>query len=422
MLKIRKICSALGVVFLLCFATGSAQTLLNSPYSRFGVGEIRSRTSSANVAMGGTSLAFQSATVVNFANPASYIAHDSMSSLFDVAFSYKNQTLTAASVQKGSSIYFDYLAFGLPVARWWKTSVGFQPFSMISYTINSVEMVDSNSITTSFEGEGGLNEVYWGNAFKLFNHFSVGFNASYLFGECVRNRKVESTDNFFANSKTSNSDQIKGFLLTLGLQYFVPVKERGKLGFGLIYTPSIPIRSKYENQTVTYFGTGYNTNPIDTFYRNTNSKTKHTLPQSVGAGISWSKGLNYFIGADFTWTNWTNYAINGVSDSLVNSYKIALGGNFTPNPIGSKFIARTTFSLGTHYEQSYLKFNGVQLNKFGVNFGIQFPIKRSKTSFGAIFEYGQMGTTQDGLIKESYFKATISIRVHEQWYQRKKLE
>jgi len=229
MLKIRKICSVVGFVFLLCFATVSAQTLLNSPYSRFGLGEIRSRTSSASVAMGGTSLAFQSATAVNFANPASYIAYDSMAALFDVAFSYKNQTLTAASVQKGSTIYFDYLAFGLSVSKWWKTSLGFQPFSTMSYTINTVEVTDSNSITTSFWGEGGINELYWGNAFKLFNNFSIGFNASYLFGEYSRNRKVESTDNFFANSNTSSSNQIKGFLLTLGTQYFVPVKDKWKL-------------------------------------------------------------------------------------------------------------------------------------------------------------------------------------------------
>ena len=422
MLKIRKICSIFCVGVLLYSASVSAQNHLNSPYSRFGLGEIGSRTSSANTAMGGTSLAFQSATVVNFANPASYAAYDSMSCLFDVSFSYKNQTLTAASVQKGSTIYFDYLAFGLPVARWWKTSFGFQPFSRVSYTINDVDARDTNTITTSFVGSGGINEFYWGNAFRLFNRFSVGFNASYLFGEYSRNRKVESSDIFFANSQTSHSNQMKGFLLTLGIQYFIPIKEKGNLGMGLVYTPAIPIFANVQNQTITYSGREYSSIILDTLYQTDFPKIKHSMPQSIGGGVSWSKGRQYFIGVDFLWTNWANYAVNKINDSLINAYKIAVGGNYTPNPTSSKFISRITLSLGANYEQTALKLNDIQLNRFGLNFGIQFPVKRTKTSFGAIFEYGQMGATQSGLIKENYFKATISIRIHEPWYQRKKLE
>jgi len=424
MLKIRKINCILCVAFCLCFASVSAQNHLNSPYSRFGLGDIASRTSSANAAMGGVGLAFMSPTVVNFSNPASYMAYDSMSCLFDVAFSYKNHTLSAESTQKGSTMYFDYLAFGLPVLKWWKTTFGFQPFSNISYTINDTKVFDSNTITTSFLGYGGINEVYWGNAFKLFNNFSIGFNASFLFGEYSKNRTVESSDMLFVNTRISNSNQVKGFFLSCGTQYFVPIKNKGVLGFGLTYTPSIPIFSTMQNQNVTYFKTGINETILDTLYGTNNQKVKHSIPQSIGGGISWSKGLRYFIGADFTWTNWAHYAVDGVSDSLANSYKIALGGNYTPNPTSLKYISRITLSLGANYEQTYLKLNDIQLNKFGVNFGIQFPVlvKRSKTSFGASFEYGQMGTTQSGLIKENYFKATISVRVHEPWYQRRKLD
>jgi len=373
--------------------------------------------------MGGTSLAFQSATVANFANPASYIAYDSMSCLFDVSFSYKNQTLTAESTQKGSTIYFDYLALGFSVSRWWKTSVGFQPFSTMSYTISSVENFDdTTSTTTSFLGDGGINEFYWGNAFKLFNNFSIGFNASYLFGQYAKSRSVESTNSFFVNSKTSSSNMIKGFALNLGVQYFVPIKEKGKLGFGVIYTPAIPVYSNAENQTITYWGTDYATLTIDTLFQSSELKIKHTMPQSIGGGISWSKGLQYFIGADFTWTNWANYAVKNVNDSLVNSYKIAIGGNYMPNPTGSKYFSRMVFSLGANYEQMHLKLNDVSLTRMGVSAGLQFPVKRSKTSFGLVFEYGQMGTTEQGLIRENYFKATISIRAHELWYQRRELE
>jgi len=417
MLRIREISSIFCVGFLLCFSAVSAQTQRNSPYSRFGLGEIGTRSASANRAMGGTSFAFQSATVVNFANPASYVAYDSLACLFDVAFSYENHTLTAASVQKGSSISFDYLAFGLPVLRWWKTSFGFQPFSGMSYKISQKKELNADTILTSFYGEGGINEIYWGNAFKLFKNFSVGFNASYLFGEYRKNRTVEPSDKLSWVSLTSNANFVKGFHLMTGLQYFIPVKEKGKFGLGLVYTPAIPISSKFQNMTISQY-----MDTLDILYKTDNQKIKHSMPQSIGGGISWGKGLHYFIGADFSWTNWGSYAVNGINDSLVNSYRMSLGGNYTPNPTGAKFISHITLSLGGSYEQTYLCLNDVPLNKWGVNFGVQFPVKRSKTTFGAIFEYGQMGTTQANLIKEDYFKVTVSVRMHEAWYQRRRLE
>jgi hypothetical protein len=286
----------------------------------------------------------------------------------------------------------------------------------MSYTINRVE-TQTDTVTTSFLGDGGVNEVYWGNAFKLFNNFSIGFNASYLFGQYSRSRTIMSTSSYFANSITSTSNMLKGFSLTLGVQYFAPIKEKGKLGFGLVYTPAIPVFSNVENQTITYLGA-----TIDTLFQSYDPKVKHTMPQSIGGGISWSKGLHYFVGADFSWTNWANYAVKGGTDSLVNSFKISIGGNYMPNPTGSKYLSRMVFSLGANYEQTHLKLNGIPLTKMGVNLGLQFPVRRSKTSFGLVFEYGQMGTTEQGLIKETYFKTTISIRVHEQWYQQRQLE
>ncbi|NLE63469.1 MAG: hypothetical protein GX612_06505, partial [Bacteroidales bacterium] len=67
----------------------SAQNQLSSPYSRFGMGEMAKRMSSTNIAMGDVAYAYQSPLAVNVANPASYIAFDSLSCLIDAAFSFK---------------------------------------------------------------------------------------------------------------------------------------------------------------------------------------------------------------------------------------------------------------------------------------------------------------------------------------------
>ena len=66
-----------------------AQTGVNSPYSQFGVGELKTfyfhpYTNS----MGGLSYTIRKNNIINNSNPASYTAMDSNSFVFDMFFGY----------------------------------------------------------------------------------------------------------------------------------------------------------------------------------------------------------------------------------------------------------------------------------------------------------------------------------------------
>ena len=106
------------VLFLSTVGFSHAQNQLSSPYSRFGLGELSKRTSLSSVSMGGIAYAYQSATAVNFSNPAAYVGYDSISALIDAAFSYKyHQLQDNRTKQQGGTIEFDYLALGLSLAK-----------------------------------------------------------------------------------------------------------------------------------------------------------------------------------------------------------------------------------------------------------------------------------------------------------------
>ena len=424
MLKIRKI-YILSLGWFLCVSVGSvAQNHLNSPYSRFGMGDLMPRTSAGITAMGGAGYTFQSATAINFVNPASYMGFDTLSFLLDAGFSLKNRTLrTSETAQQGRTFTFDYLSVGFSFARWWKTALGIQPYSVMKYS--AVEEIDSDTLkhTRIYAGNGGINEVFWGNSFKLFKNFSLGVNASFLFGTYSKNRIIEGwSDKDFFNAKIENTNKIKGAVVTVGTQYFIPIKDKGALGLGLVYTPPIPIQATENNTISTYWGTELNVRQIDTLYRVEPIKRSYTMPTQIGGGVSWGKKDKYFVGVDFTWKNWSNYKTGNVKDSLSDSYKIAIGGSYTPNYMSNKYFSRMTFSLGANIGQTHLFLADEHLNQFGINFGLLFPLKRTKSGFGLVLEYGQMGTTKNNLIKENYFTATINLRLHERWYQRKKLD
>ena len=83
------------IISFLLVLTGIAvlgQTGINSPYSRFGLGELRSNNINSTVmGMGGISIGFANSTMLNPSNPASYVVQDSSAFMFEVGI-YGNST------------------------------------------------------------------------------------------------------------------------------------------------------------------------------------------------------------------------------------------------------------------------------------------------------------------------------------------
>ena len=65
--------------------------------------------------------------------------------------------------------------------------LGILPFSSTGYQVSNTTLLDSNSVTNSFNGDGSVNQIFFGNGVNLINSgdttkLSIGINASYLFG------------------------------------------------------------------------------------------------------------------------------------------------------------------------------------------------------------------------------------------------
>jgi len=90
-------------VFVLIFASfifyqfANSQNNTNSPYTRFGYGDISDTNNGEQRALGGTAIGSRSNTSINNVNPASYSSVDSLTFMFDVGAStlisrFTNQT------------------------------------------------------------------------------------------------------------------------------------------------------------------------------------------------------------------------------------------------------------------------------------------------------------------------------------------
>lgn len=416
----------ISCLFLLLPWVTKAQNEISSPYSKFGVGIVNSCTPAVLRSLGGTSYAMQNPYFINFKNPASYVAFDSLSFIADASFSVVNNTLkTTSASQKSTVARPNYLTIGLPVTKHWRTSVGILPFSDIGYVVvDNHDVVDFGNANYTYEGDGGLMQLYWGNAFSICKGLSLGLNVSYMWGRMTYNRSVEITGENFFNTTIDNSMHVDGIYLSGGLQYFNDINENHRIGLGVVYENSAYLWAK-DNQRITIFeGSLSNITGEDTLVNTVNRRGSMKMPQCVGGGISYLYKKRLLLAADVTWQNWEKYRLMGESDSLTNAIVTSLGIQYTPDPQSSKYGKRISIRAGARYSTGYFSFNGEPVSEYSFSFGLGFPLKgaNSNSSLNVLVEYGKMGNLTHNAIAEDYLKLTFSFILQEKWYQRVKLD
>jgi hypothetical protein len=462
--KILKRTFSLFCLLLLTFNFLNAQRATVSPYSRYGIGEIQNGTFVAQSAMGGIGNAITIQDRLNFINPASY-AFDTITTFEAGIKGEMSKLATSASSQPSNGASISYLAFGFPLAKnKWGASLGVMPYSNIGYNIITEEKDDqAGNVRYSFKGDGGLTRFYIGSAYAPFSSlqskfylsekykkliadkdtiqikrtekrnnilrgFSIGFNASWLFGSLNTTRSVEFLESVNSyNTRIANTTSPGDLYFNFGLLYSYKMKKEKFFNVGLTGAMSSDISSKFNSFWYNFVSTGgaYET-VVDTVHLITDQKGNVTIPVYYSGGIAAGKTGNWLAGVDFTIQDWTKFKSFGVNDSLKSSYNIALGGEWIPNRKGLKFIQKIQYRFGGHYTKTYVTLNSTDINDYGVSFGFGLPVINKDRIQKAVlqlgFEAGQKGTTNNNLLKQQYLRFHLGITLNESWFFKRKYD
>ena len=134
------------------------------------------------------------------------------------------------------------------------------------------------------------------------------------------------------------------------------------------------------------------------------------LPARYGFGFSLEKPNKWMAGIDFVLQNWSEYRdFEGNVETLANSYKIVLGGEYTPDITSiNSYLKRMSYRLGFNFQQTPFLWEDRNVNEIGVGFGMLFPLRRySNINLGA--EIGRRGDLSEGQIEERY------TRIYLEW-------
>ena len=411
-----------------------AQSGVSSPYSRYGIGDINDLGFYSNFGMGGISLSMTNSTNVNISNPASYAWFEPQSVLFEIGAETKHVNLeTTDTNQITNGTTMAYLAFGFPIKKWWGSSFGLRPYSTNNYNVaDKATLTNIGTIDYNYEGTGGINEVFWGNGFKI-GDFAIGLNSSYLFGPLQKNKSEIFEDPNTFNYYHNELINIGGFSFKSGLQYKIvldslkdqELKNKITLSVGGVFDLETNLKARRKIIGVTF--DEYVTDPFLILPKDTILDTEDSgsiiLPGGYGAGISLGIGNSWLIGFDYYSKNWSSFSSFDIQDSLSDYTKVVFGLQFTPNPDDrDKYFNKVRYRLGLHQENTYINIKGMQLNKSGISFGLGLPLRRIKSYINLGIELGQRGTTDNNLIKENYWRAGFGITLGDIWFVKRKYD
>ena len=421
------------ILIILVFITityGYGQSFLNSPYTRFGLGQLNQSGFSQNRALGGITAGYRTTNSINFLNPASYTAIDTLSFIFDVGF---QGGWLAVESNAGSNTtkmaYFDHLAMMFPITRWWSTSIGIAPFSRTGYEL--LGSASDTSFNFVYSGNGGISQFFIGNSLRIGRHIALGFNFSYLFGPIERSATIGlDNDSYGAVTVFDYKAYLGNIYFDYGIQFFTTIKEKHTLVVGSVFSNKTDLKCSY-SKLITRI---QDFSGIDTLEYSGRMKGSVLFPMKWGIGFTYKYNNQLTLGFDYHTQDWSKAIFPemfGQQEPMASSSYYRAGLEFTPVPLTKvkrvNYLARINYRIGGVYEKTNLNINNNQIFSYGMSFGVGIPWRNERklltnTSFNLTYEFRVRGTIDNSLIKETYNMVTMGLVLHDFWFIKPKYD
>lgn len=426
--------SAAAIIAVACVTPVAAQSGTNSPYSQYGLGLLNEQSSGFNRGMNGLGLGFREHNQVNYLNPASYSAIDSLTFIFDAGlsgqltnFSENGQRINAKNAD------FEYAVAGFRVFKHVGVSFGIVPFTNVGYNYSISDFLDGDRNTTytnTYNGSGGIHQVYVGAGWEFVKGLSVGANIAYLWGDIDRSVVNSYSDGYINTLSKYYTATVSNYKLDIGLQYSFNLNKKNALAVGFTYGLGHKLNA---DPTCMVISTNSNTGVADTTSFTVNNGFE--LPTSYGAGLMWNHNNKLKVGADFTLQKWggIKYPVYRIindeqsyeltDDYYSDRYKVTFGGEFCNNEMSRSFFDRVRFRAGVSYATSYYKINGLDgPDEISASIGFGIPIINAYNNRSFLNVSGQwVHSSAKGMLTENTFRINVGITFNERWFMKWKV-
>ena len=400
-----------------------AQNNTNSPYTRYGYGNIADQAFTSQRGMGGIGYGLRNSQTINPLNPASFSSVDSMTFMLDMGVMGQLSWFEdGMNKEKKTNGNVEYIAMQFPLSKNLGMGVGFEPFSYVGYNYGDTAYLPFTGETSqqTYRGRGGLSQLYGSVSYNFFNRLALGVSVGYLFGDIIHERVVSFSNTGNYNTQWTDTLRSRGLTYDIGVQYTHPVGKNQNLVFGAVYTPKTKFNGKVMNSIIRYEPSS-NAIMGDPIY-STSRDSVFQLPESYAFGVTYNKKNKYTVGADFLYQKWEDAKFYDQTKALSNRMKINAGGEYIPDYTSNNFFSKMHYRAGAYYTNSYVELKGEGYKEYGATLGLGIPMNDRRSFLNFAFEYSMIRPESSSLIDEQYLKLTVSYTFNELWFFKRKVQ
>jgi len=460
------------IISLSFFAVASMLTAQNntkSIYSSYGVGVFQIQDANAFKGMASSSYGFRHGFKPNLANPLSVAGRKRVD--FDFGFEFNTRLQQTTTLQR-TDIAGNVNHLSLSFNTWhfnkkkryknpldttkiltkdrkfrWNTMLGVAPYTAMDYDYAIEGDTGTFKTLLSVGGAGGLNSVYFNNAFQVLDTtISFGVSVQRLFGSVTESR----LKNLLNDSNSIGYQQTIDQRIT-GMRYGFTAGYSGRLNlrpdtnkFG----EKRPRSNMRHTLTAGYTLSSNLSSETDIILRSVQDffTVKDTISQSSPKGMITLPSilrLGYGLEHDHKWAWSVDFQSSDLSlykntiDTSSMSKMTRLSTGFILNPERSlkltesiAWYKKVEWSFGAFYQTGPFAVQNnnslTSINEYGISFGVALPMKSrfnsKKTVISYLYlstQYSQRGTISDGLIKEDIFRVNLAFNLSDKWFSKR---
>lgn len=354
----------------------SAQNSTNSPNSMFGIGDISMGEAGKYVGMGGVGVALRSDNFLNGCNPSALTALDSLKFVYDLGTNVTFEHYTSRG-RSNSSVTGNVrnLGMGCRILPSWYAAVGITPLSNVGYAVTIDQPVEGTNTTISslFEGNGGISKIYLSNALKINKKLSLGANLSYILGNTTQSE-------IQGNTTIKETSYKKAFYADFGLQFQTALNKKWNMTLGGVYGYKQQLIQDNERTVI-------NSSNSETITEKLHPKSQF-LPQFLGAGVA-VKNKRLTLTADYMYSQWSAMKSAYSTISFTDQHKLNFGAELLS---GEEYANPWHYMVGAGVSNSYVVIKDQKPLNYFVSAGLGIPVMT-----GNIVSLGFKYDTQRGL-------------------------
>ena len=402
-----------------------------SPYSIYGIGDVMSEGTAFNKGMGGVGVATRNKRFINYMNPASVTARDSLSFMADFGLEQKNTLYRQGDVKSGNNTFNIYdFVMSFPIYKSSAFMVGVTPFSDVGYDFSSIEknpeiIGNTGNISYDSYGTGGIYQLFVGAGVTFWDKLSVGAQAIYYLGNIDKITNMNYSNSSYRSLNSGNELSISAFTGKFGLQYEQKLGGDVSMIIGATYRIGTEMKGyateyRYANLASLSDTLRYN---VDTL-----AGAGVRIADEIGVGIAIRKGDKWTAEFNYLRSDWTKsgfersrgFSVDGDSKfTSTVSQSFRAGFEIVPNRNDIRYyLKKCAYRAGVYYDQSYYKLDGNNVNSLGLTFGITLPVFRLYNGLSLGVDVGQRASTRNNMIRERYATFNIGFNIHDIWFRK----